>query len=227
MKILIAGDSWAMGEWNSEWQGPEHQILHKGLEQYLLDDNHTVTNTAKPGDGLDVILTTLKEHSKQKYDYVFVFVVDPHRDIEQDKFWIKDFTYQDYYNRHKKLIRKFVSNLEDLDIGPIVLIGGAAECLEEYVQGTKITIGIPSIIELLLSKEHQYEMCFQTHYGDINMDNITQKTLEGVYKQALMFDNIFHKEPIMYPDGEHPNREGHYKIYKVLKDKYLHATTID
>ena len=221
MKILIAGDSWAMGEWTPEWKEGGNPIIHKGLEQYLLDDGHTVINTANPGDGPNIILASIKEYYKQKFDKVFVFLTEPHRDIPEDKFWFKDWTYEQYYNRHKKLLRNFVSNLADLDIGQIVLIGASAQCLQEYIEGTRIVIGIPSIIELLLSKERQYEMCFQSHFHVLKVENINQRALEGVYKQTQMFDSIFHKEPIMYPDGEHPNREGHYKIYKVLKDKYL------
>ena len=62
MKILIAGDSWAMGEWNPEWQGPENQILHKGLEQYLLDDNYDVTNIS----GVTVLTGAGNRFSKQR-----------------------------------------------------------------------------------------------------------------------------------------------------------------
>ena len=64
-------------------------------------------------------------------------------------------------------------------------------------------------------------MSFQYHLKYIDK-TVPPKIVDKVYEQAQLFDNIF-ANPIMYPDGQHPNREGHYKIYQVLKDKYLHA----
>tara|TARA_B100001093_G_scaffold499343_1_gene548490 strand:+ start:1645 stop:2313 length:669 start_codon:yes stop_codon:yes gene_type:complete len=220
MKILIAGDSWAMGEWPEK---QEDDIQHKGLEQYLIDDNHTVVNISMGGDPHNVILENLKTID-EKFDIAFVFTVDPHSKMEDENFWQKDFSYEDYYNRHKQAIRKFVLGLDKLNIGPIKLLGGSSKCLQEYTQDTSIEIAIPSIIELLIPGIKQYDMCFQYHHHLLD-ESINAEIVDKVYEQAKIFDSIFYKEPIMYPDGEHPNREGHYKIYEVLKDKYLHATT--
>jgi len=218
MKILIAGDSMAMGEWNPVWQGPENQILHKGLEQYLLDEGHDVINESRPGDSLKKIFLSLQEH-KQIFDYVFVFVVEPNNAIDDDKFWNTEYTYEDYYDRHKEAIRYFVQCLYTLNIGPIKLIGGSAKCLDEYIKGTDIEIAIPSIIELLIPNIEQYDMAFSYHLKYID-NKVPANVVDKVYEQAQIFDNVF-ANPIMYPDGKHPNREGHYKIYQVLKNKYL------
>ena len=200
-----------MGEWPLK---QEDGIQHKGLEQYLLDDGHDVVNIAEPGDTPTVILDCLKLQ-KTKYDYVFLFLVEPFAEIKEDSFWNKNLTYEDYYKRHKDQIQLFVKSLDTLSIGPIKLIGGSAKCLPEYIENTSIEIAIPSVIELLIPGMRQYEMNFQYHYHLLDTSNIDQKTIDKVLIQAEKWDRIF-KNPIMHPDGEHPNREGHYKIYKFL-----------
>ena len=99
---------------------------HKGLEQYPLDDGHDVVNIPELGDihcniGLFKI-------TKTKYDYVFLFLVEPFAEIKEDSFWNKNPTYEDYYKRHKDQIQLFVKSLDTLSIGPIKLIGGSAKC---------------------------------------------------------------------------------------------------
>ena len=43
MKIIIAGDSWGVGEWT------DGQRTHRGLEQYLSDAGHIVINLSRGG----------------------------------------------------------------------------------------------------------------------------------------------------------------------------------
>ena len=63
---------------------------HKGLEQYPLDDGHDVVNDGHDvvnilGDTPTVILDCLKLQ-KTKYDYVFLFLVEPFAEIKEDSF---------------------------------------------------------------------------------------------------------------------------------------------
>ena len=47
MRILLAGDSWGCGEWkeyNRLLEGRHDAVAHKGLEEYLTQDNHEVKN---------------------------------------------------------------------------------------------------------------------------------------------------------------------------------------
>ncbi len=216
MKILIAGDSWAMGEWPVK---QEDGIQHKGLEQYLLDDGHDVVNISEAGDTLTAILHCLKLQ-QTKYDYVFVFLVEPFAEMQNEFFWDKKLKYEDYYTRHKTKLTSFVKSIDTLNLGPIKLIGGSAKCLPEYITDTSIEIAIPSVIELLIPGLRQYEMNFQYHYHLLDTSNVDQITIDKILEQAEKWDRIY-KNPIMHPDGEHPNREGHYKIYQVLKSLYL------
>ena len=218
MKILIAGDSWGCGEWNIDWT---KGCNHKGLEQYLKDDKHDVKNISYAGKSFYDILEELN-YENEKYDYVFVFVTDAHRGIEPNKFWLESYTYEDYQFRWDTNVKSFVESLDILDIGPIFLLGGLTKCYDRYVENTKIKIAIPSIFELIIPSSKHYDMCFQDYLFKLDKNNISKQTLHKIWDQVRIFDELF-KNPIMYPDGAHPNREGHYQIYKFLKDKYLHA----
>ena len=221
MKILLAGDSWGCGEWNIDWT---KGCNHKGLEQYLKDDKHDVKNISQPGH---TFINTLEElnyevEENEKYDYVFVFVTDANRGIAGSEFWAKDYTYKDYQFRWNTRIKTFVEVLNTLDIGPIFLLGGLTKCYNSYVKDTKIKIAIPSILELIIPGGKHYDMCFLEHMDKLNKNNASKITIKKIWLQVKVFDDLF-KNPIMHPDGDHPNREGHHKIYKFLKDKYLHA----
>ena len=51
-QILLGGDSWACGEWARPEGAPGHvpvEIVHRGIEQYFIDDGFGVVNTAEGG----------------------------------------------------------------------------------------------------------------------------------------------------------------------------------
>jgi len=77
MKIIIAGDSWGIGEWT------DGQRTHRGLEQYLLDDGHSVINLSRGGMSnmsiIDALEQGLKEHKDA--DRVIWFQTDPMREL--------------------------------------------------------------------------------------------------------------------------------------------------
>tara|TARA_Y100001972_G_scaffold124249_1_gene173022 strand:- start:2186 stop:2851 length:666 start_codon:yes stop_codon:yes gene_type:complete len=219
MKILLAGDSWGCGEWNIDWK---KGCNHRGLEQYLKDDKHDVKNISEGGFSFYNILEKLN-YENEKHDYVFIFVTDAHRDVVYNKFWVKNYTYEDYLFRWDINIKAFVESLDTLNIGPIFLLGGLTKCYNKYVKDTKIKIAIPSIFELIVPESKHYDMCFHDNYDTLNTKNINKETLGKVYEQTQILDNLL-SNPIFHPDGQHPNREGHYLIYKFLKDKYLHVT---
>ena len=102
-------------------------------------------------------------------------------------------------------------------------MGGLTKCYNKYVKDTKIKIAIPSIFELIVPESKHYDMCFHDNYDTLNTKNINKEILGKVYEQTQILDNLL-SNPIFHPDGQHPNREGHYLIYKFLKDKYLHVT---
>lgn len=89
--ILIAGDSWAAGEWTSNLTSLVSQlrwdklITHEGLCKFLKDDGHQVLNLAQPGFGnlgnFKSVLNYLMCNPEQQVEKIFIFQTDWCRDV--------------------------------------------------------------------------------------------------------------------------------------------------
>ena len=90
LMILIAGDSWACGEFHSDWTKKEIKwdqlITHGGLSKFLRDDGYQVLNLAYPGGSNIGSSQRLQNYFVSNPEYqvekVFVFQTDWCRDID-------------------------------------------------------------------------------------------------------------------------------------------------
>lgn len=84
MKFFILGDSWGVGEWTKK-NGAFESVPNTGLDYYLSQLGHTVTNISAGSAGnfgqLRLAYWTLKE--KSDYDYIVWFHTESMRDIEE------------------------------------------------------------------------------------------------------------------------------------------------
>ena len=78
MKILIGGDSWGCGEWG--YTNGIYNVLHKGVEQYFLDDGHSVKNTSRGRSSNNDSIIRIKNELDESTDYIIWFQSDPLRD---------------------------------------------------------------------------------------------------------------------------------------------------
>lgn len=83
MKIIVLGDSWAMGEWGRSLYNDNPAITHNGLSQYLEEDGHEVIRATLGGQSNTSILDLLEQKLEEigSVDFVFWFQTDPMRDI--------------------------------------------------------------------------------------------------------------------------------------------------
>jgi hypothetical protein len=93
--ILIAGDSWACGEYHPDWiqrsslperNLPDQFITHNGLYKFIKDDGYQVLNLANPGGcnignckRLNDYFISNSDHQVEK---IFIFQTDWCRDID-------------------------------------------------------------------------------------------------------------------------------------------------
>jgi len=243
MKITIAGDSWGCGEWQnlSSWdhnlasaqntenlkkyfQGTDtiYGVSHTGLQSYLEKDGHIVTNVSR---GAGTNQNVLKDLPQDKQDLIFVFVTDTAREYsDRNEFWQLDYTFEDYVNRHKLSIKKYIQDLAQLDIGPIYLIGGLTKLTNDLIEGTSISIAVPSMLELVIPGSTQFEFYFEKHIGgdllyskgDIS-SKMPKELLNRLHKENLIWEE-YRKHPMMIND--HPTRQAHKKLYDYIK-KYI------
>ena len=242
MRILLAGDSWGCGEWkayNPKLEGRPDAIAHKGLEEYLTQDNHEVKNVSVPGCSLKSIYYKLRMQGKKHlldkeveddskpykpYDATFVIVTDALRDIERGTIWDNAYSYQDYVDMHNNQLREFIADISRINnkiLGQVYLMGGLSKVTSDLLKDTQLKIAIPSILEFLVPNSKQHDVIFLHHHHTISKHNTNKQAVKRIHAQNNLWE-LYTKESIMWPDGHHPNREGHFKIYQYLKEnKFL------
>lgn len=152
--ILIAGDSWASGEFKPEyWNLSRFNIIsHGGLSEYFRQDGHQVLNISAPGCGnWDTILKIshfFLTNPDYKISKIFVFQTDWVRDVynhstlgSKDRIignmilqpTVHDFLDPSYANAYRDIILlKFYSNLSIISQTynvSVYLIGGLSDLL--------------------------------------------------------------------------------------------------
>jgi hypothetical protein len=212
--ITIIGDSWGCGEWRS-CQGPNHnlyQVAHLGLEQYLTDAGHQVTNLSGSNKQNEEALDFLENHLKitQATKIVFWFVTCP----------LRTTTRHIYNNPYEfgiyQLITqfKYVDQLAAKHNVKVYAFGGLCDLPKEIIQQQfdNITIEIPSVSSLVI------ENFPQSIFGDVKELNKLKST-EMAFAVANMIEqkyNAFEKSNF-FPDNGHPDREVHFKIFQQIK----------
>ena len=235
--VIIAGDSWACGEWK------EYEVQHRGLAQFLEDDGHTVINIGRGGNSnwkayqdLKILLSN-PFFSKTKK--VFLFQTE----------WIRDFCYMSDYDNHNKyyefpkeinqtIIENHIYNwyhrlseLAQEHNVKIQLIGGASdtfwfEKFESEYPG--LNVACQSLTNLILNNLDRVStpvLSIKTPEKLLTLSKQQKQNLEYMLNSSDLGskrNKQWKSNPQwFYPDGVHPNRQGHQKLFKYLKHKDL------
>lgn len=242
--IVIAGDSWACGEWNEKTMG----VAHRGIAEYFSDDGHLVFNIGQPSGTnyntvlqIEKFLVSLITTSFVKD--IFVFQTE----------WIRDYTGTDKVKITKSLreigyqdlknytISEFYYSLSDIAQRynvRIKLIGGCSDVLfldqfsSEY---PSLEVACQSLVNLCvkstdkisepvfeISKFPEYEKR-SSIIKKVKPYSNTQDIENFLFDQQLAEDRVdlFTSNPQwFYPDGLHANRKAHKVLYNFLRIKY-------
>lgn len=218
-KILICGDSWGCGEWAATGG-----VTHKGLETYFLDLGFCVDNISLGGQTNEETLEKLINADLSKYDYIFLWVTDTVRSItskysEPEKFWTPGLSIETIYERNKSYLKKFYAGLGTLD-AKIYLLGGVQKVNKKMVKRYKnIEILIPSCIEFLTKDENIAvpDIVFNGGSNGINT-RIPRDTIDWTINQIDIWNSIGDTK-FFSTDGKHPDRHGHWEIFKYIIEK--------
>ena len=239
MKILLAGDSWGCGEWYHEGA----QILHKGIEQYLMDDGHVVENLSWRGiSNLDIahrIRFYFENYDRLLPDIILVFQTEYSRDSKhqrmQTDFGANDWTdIKQFSDLSDQWIGRFYQRLSDISQAfdvPVKIIGGCSDtmhfdCMDQDYPGCEIVC--QSATHLILHNNHRISAPVFSWYTKESVDLVQQiksclctdaqrefmKSIDaGIQREFLLREN----PEFFWPDGVHPNRIGHKIIFDFLK----------
>jgi hypothetical protein len=239
MHVLIAGDSWGMGEWNVDTS----DILHPGLQHYFEQDNNSVTNISGCGiSNLDIAHRIARYLENPVYDlpdYIVVFQTEYSRDFKHAKMQ-QDFGSQDWLGLSSvrelasKWIERFYLRLSEMSQAhnvPIKIVGGCSDTMrfdDMQKDYPGCDIACQSMTNLLLTGIHTLEDPVFSWYTKTsqsliekikttipweNISGLLTEVDKGFARQNLLAEN----PNWFWPDGKHPNRAGHDILYQHLK----------
>jgi hypothetical protein len=222
-KIILGGNSWAMGEWE------DFRIVHKGLEQYFIDYGYDVINTSGPGfsNKRSIFnLTHLLAKNFNKNDIVLWVYGTPVVDLypyDSLHDCIKQF------NGVHNLIQKMADNnflwldsvAKEFDtVIHIIGASGVPDLIKNYknlipvVQSwPALLVGPSDIAKNIESAEGWYsEDIVQWHrFPKI----LAMQVIDEIYNIIANHEKICKNNPI-FTDRMHPSREGHKILFDYL-----------
>lgn len=222
--ILIAGDSWGCGEWLDPDIHGRNLLAHPGTEQFLKDDGHNVVNVSATGKSNKFVIGRLIDAlKKQNFDYIFWFQTDPLRDLFPNYFHPLSVlrTVDDFYQLGNSLLVSTYEELNSLEV-PIHCIGGLGKLNLELMKDKHNLIPfIPCVVEFIIEGYVRYPLAFSDW-----IDNIPKEfeELDELVRLKYEYDKWYTHEPFktfFYPDGRHPNREAHKRIFEFIRNKVL------
>jgi hypothetical protein len=254
--IVIAGDSWSVGEWDQDL----NKITHSGLEQYLSEDGHAVCNIGASGNSnagavqdLRSCLNILKSVG-QTVDRAFVFQTEWHRDFNingislfellnrdarlfnstklgnpidegEDYFLVHNIsTPQDLEQCITRFFYQKLSSIAQEYSVDIQIIGGCADANECNYSGVQVACN--SMTNLIMEQNNSP---VSSYYFDIPLQNWMRQQfpnklgdLMELYERGMSKLDLMKQNPKWFwPDGRHPNRDGHRILYEFLKTKNI------
>lgn len=241
--ILIAGDSWAKGEWETDPVSGKQVLSHGGLARFMIEEGHHVVNLARAG-GTNIDAASRLESFLYKpnqlstnVEKIIVFQTEWHRD-----FWtvwfLEDYVKFDYkYETIKHwLMSKFYFQLSDISKEhnvPVHVIGGCSDTIwlekfESEYPGVKIAC--QSFVNLLKNNDHRVKDPIYSSWGP------PTKTIVEIAKQKLDAHSLknlvndidlggqrardwayLHAHGLFCEDRVHPNRHAFSVLYNFLK----------
>jgi hypothetical protein len=230
--ILVAGDSWACGEWNSM------DIQHGGLAQYLIENGRSTLNIGMGGGSnfrTIIWLTNFfksNSHLVGQVSTIIVFQTEWNRDKD-----CLDVGNDGYILVKNKWISQFYYNLSSLSQQlniPIWIVGGCSDAIwidkfsEEY---PGVQVVCQSFTNLLIHNNHRIDApVYSILTGENNkLISTIKKQSDSADLSELIADMNRGEARVntwrsnrewFWPDGGHANRIGHKKLFDFLSEKY-------
>jgi hypothetical protein len=204
-RIILAGDSWACGEWGRDLQG-RYRPLHPGLQYYLRRAGHGVRVVAQGQAGNGEQLERVQAEA-QPGDLVVFVQTDPLRDsavIPGDQV-----AFLDQYQQGLQALYRALAQLPC----PVLLVGGNSPVLTDLIDpGSPCRVAVADWIEELGLDRPCPVICRAWSYPDCE-----PPLLEQWERDEQQLREWLHRcgqsgtpeHEWFWPDGRHPNRRAH------------------
>jgi hypothetical protein len=207
--ILIAGDSWGCGEWSGT-NNPYH-VTHLGLEHFLIEYGCSVINLSEAGSTNYTQAEKIKlELSHTKPDVIIWFQTDPMRDLgslDSNTFPKSLAEMKVVQQQRLDTVYEKLNNLRM----PIYCIGGVTKLDETLlVKYNNLKPIIPSVIEMFGGTQPS---CWISSWIQLDSLKVSDNLLTELEEVAA---TTFLPREWFFPDGVHPNRKAHYRIFEYI-----------
>lgn len=236
--IIIAGDSWGCGELD-EHVIDRREIAHPGLATYFQEAGYQVVNLSQMGGGnknsAESIDAFLHVNKHLESPCVIVFQTEWDRDIlAEDPAEIRNNIEEGYEEFKNRAIAKFYYRLlfsSQRHGVPVYIVGGCgdADWLDKFeTEYPGLRIVCQSLTNLLVKNDHRvlrpvystFGMGHETvieyikkHVSSADLELLIADIDAGNRRAVAWQDN----KKYFWPDGYHPNREGHRVLFEFLK----------
>ena len=236
--IIIAGDSWACGEWSNN--NNNYGISHFGLTKHLIDD-YQVINLSQPGGAnrgnVDRIANFLELNPHLPVTDAIVFQTEWIRDIFiEEPDILADDLKNGYCELKNRLLSRFYQKLSKASLTynvSIHIVGGCSDAIwldrfaEEY---PGLQISCQSLTNLLINNDHrtltpvhalftkrkENEVDYiKRHFNNTDLKLLLNDIDLGHQRLNLWREN----KEYFWPDGAHANQLGHQVLFNFLKTK--------
>jgi hypothetical protein len=221
MHLVTSGDSWSKGEWDII--NKKHTVSHQGINQYFADDGYKVVNLH--GFSNKISIKKLEKYLETNSpDVILYFFTDPFRDFTDPSnssiFYKISKTLtsiNNFQDMHEKLINDTLKKLDSLN-KKIYVLGGCQRL--EKRKFNNIEIFLESVSEFICN-DYKHPKFWDSGWSFyIDFKNLDKKFFYFIEEQNKLQWNMLTDQYASQfrPDGFHPNRHGHYKLYKFLKE---------
>ena len=235
--IIVAGCSWACGEWS---RGDKLRgIVHEGLSLYIAEQKKPCLNLGIPGGSnmqvAQKIQGWLDRNPDANLDKILIFQTEYTRDLEMK--FEEDFDdVSEFDFIPGTIIARFYSRcveISQIARCPVYLIGGVSDTImltdfEQQYPGVKVVC--QSLVNLLVNGCETIDNPVLSWYSRsaIEMLHHVKKRLSPDQlqifllriDQGLQRENlVFGKPKYFWPDGCHVNRVGYKILFDFLCDK--------
>jgi hypothetical protein len=204
-RIIVAGDSWACGEWGRDLQG-RYRPLHLGLQYYLRRAGHSVRVVARGGSGNGEQLQRVQAEARPRDRVVFV-QTDPMRDLG-----IIPGQWRSFHDRYQQGLRDLYRGLSLLPC-PVLLVGGNSPVEPELIPPqSPCRVAVGDWVEAMGLQRPCPVIGRQWAYPDCEPPLLEQ--WERDERQLQEWDHRCRQSGTpehewFWPDGRHPNRRAH------------------
>lgn len=233
--IIIAGDSWGCGEWDTV--NGSYTVVHDGLSKYIGDQGYNVINLCQPG-GTNLISAELIENfllTNQSLDItnIIIFQTEWYRDfrVMPNDELLEHISFG-YVACKNRIISSFYYRLSRTSTKyqiPIHVIGGCSDTiwLDQFtIEYPGLDIACQSLTNLAINNDHKisnpvYSLMVSLPEIELLKQHLSDNDVE------LLITDIDHGEQryqiwsdypeFFWPDNNHANRNTHKILFEFLK----------